>query len=194
MKLPTVQILPFLFLLACHIPFKTMTAQPVLAAGRDTTRLTPQHRDSVASTSSGVDTVVTYLAKDSIVYSISTRLMKLYGKSELRYQAIGLKAERVDVNWDTSTLSAQGIPDTSSKTGKKAIGAPVLVDGGETYNGSQIGYNFRTQKGRISVGDTEIEQGYYHGEEIKKVERDVIYVAGGRYTTCIRTTISTAPG
>jgi lipopolysaccharide assembly outer membrane protein LptD (OstA) len=184
MKLPTVQILPFLFLLACHIPFKTMTAQPVLAAGRDTTRLTPQHRDSVASTSSGVDTVVTYLAKDSIVYSISTRLMKLYGKSELRYQAIGLKAERVDVNWDTSTLSAQGIPDTSSKTGKKAIGAPVLVDGGETYNGSQIGYNFRTQKGRISVGDTEIEQGYYHGEEIKKVERDVLYVAGGRYTTC----------
>ncbi|TSA20797.1 LPS-assembly protein LptD [bacterium] len=184
MKLPTVQILPFLFLLACLIPFKTLTAQSVLVAERDTTRATSRERDSLASTTSGVDTVVTYLAKDSIVYSMSTRLMNLYGKSELRYQAIGLKAERVDVNWDTSTLNAQGIPDTSSKTGKKVIGAPVLVDGGETYNGSRIGYNFRTQKGKISVGDTEIEQGYYHGEEIKKVERDVLYVAGGRYTTC----------
>ncbi|MDP2883806.1 MAG: putative LPS assembly protein LptD [Ignavibacteria bacterium] len=184
MKLPTVQILPFLFLLACHIPFKTLTAQSLVVAERDTTRATSQDRDSVASTTSGVDTVVTYLAKDSIVYSMSTRLMNLYGKSELRYQAIGLKAERVDVNWDTSTLNAQGIPDTSGKTGKKVIGAPVLVDGGETYNGSRIGYNFRTQKGKISVGDTEIEQGYYHGEEIKKVERDVLYVAGGRYTTC----------
>jgi lipopolysaccharide assembly outer membrane protein LptD (OstA) len=59
-----------------------------------------------------------------------------------------------------------------------------MVDGGETYNGSRIGYNFRTQKGKITLGETEIEKGYYHGEAIKKVEKDVLYVAGGRYTTC----------
>lgn len=128
--------------------------------------------------------MVTYLAKDSIVYSMSTRLMNLYGKSELKYRSIGLKAERIGVNWDTATLNAEGIPDTSSKTAKKSIGTPVLVDGGETYNGFRIGYNFRTQKGKITVGDTQIEQGYYHGEAIKKIERDVLFVAGGRYTTC----------
>ncbi len=161
-----------------------LQAQTALSTRPDTTRIPAPARDTVASAPSGVDTVVTYLAKDSIVYSMSTRFMNLYGKSELRYRTIGLKAERVDVNWDNATLSAQGIPDTSSKTVKKMIGSPVMIDGGETYNGNRIGYNFRTQKGKISVGDTEIEQGYYHGEAIKKVEKDVLYVEGGRYTTC----------
>ncbi len=115
---------------------------------------------------------------------MSTRYMNLYGKSELSYRTIGLKAERVDVNWDSATLNAHGITDTSSKAAGKTLGAPVLIDGGETYNGVRIGYNFRTQKGKITLGETEIEQGYYHGEAIKKVDKDVLFVAGGRYTTC----------
>jgi len=133
---------------------------------------------------SGVDTVVTYSAGDSIVYSMRTRFMNLYGKSDLKYRTIGLKAERVNVNWNTATLSAEGVKDSTDSTGTKTVGPPVLIDGGETYNGSRIGYNFRSQRGKIIVGDTEIEQGYYHGEAIKKIEKDVLYVAGGRYTTC----------
>jgi lipopolysaccharide assembly outer membrane protein LptD (OstA) len=161
-----------------------LQAQTAPSTRPDTTRIPVAARDTVASPPSGVDTVVTYLAKDSIVYSMSTRLMNLYGKSELRYRTIGLKAERVDVNWDNATLNAQGIPDTSAKAVKKMIGSPVMIDGGETYNGSGIGYNFKTQKGKISIGNTEIEQGYFHGEAIKKVDRDVLYIEGGRYTTC----------
>jgi len=133
---------------------------------------------------SGVDTVVTYSAADSIVYSMSTRFMNMYGQSDLKYRTIGLKAERVDVNWATATLMAQGVKDAADTTGKKFIGLPILVDGDETYNGHRVAYNFRTQKGKITLGDTEIEQGYYHGEAIKKIEKDVLYVEGGRYTTC----------
>ncbi|MEX0602126.1 MAG: putative LPS assembly protein LptD, partial [Bacteroidota bacterium] len=47
-----------------------------------------------------------------------------------------------------------------------------------------MSYNFRTQKGKITVANTEIEEGYYRGEQIKKVERDVLFVEDGRYTTC----------
>ncbi len=161
-----------------------MQAQTALSSRPDTTKTPASPRDTVASAPSGVDTVVTYIAKDSIVYSMSTRFMNLYGKSELRYRTMGLKAERVDVNWDNATLRAIGIPDTSAKSVKKVIGSPVMNDGGETYKGSRIAYNFKTQKGKISIGDTEIEAGYYHGEAIKKVDRDVMYVEGGRYTTC----------
>jgi lipopolysaccharide assembly outer membrane protein LptD (OstA) len=184
MKLPSIQKSLFTLLLGCFAILQTLPAQTSAQAQRDTTLVVPSARDTVASSKSGVDTVVTYLAKDSIVYSMSTRLMNLYGKSEVRYRAIGLKAERVDVNWDSATLSAQGIPDTSKKKEKKFIGTPILIDGGETYNGFRIGYNFRTQKGKITVGETEIENGYYHGEAIKKIEPDVLFVAGGRYTTC----------
>ena len=135
-------------------------------------------------TSSGVDTVVTYSARDSIIYSMRTRYMYLYGKTELTYQAIGLKAERTTVNWDTSILTAHGVVDSTDSTGAKKIGAPVLRDGGEEYNGSTVSYNFRTKKGKIKVADTEMDKGYYHGEEIKKTEPEVLYVADGRYTTC----------
>lgn len=184
MKLPTFyKLLIVLVICLCLADASRSQALPPL--GRDTSNVRqPAARDSVVSTKSGVDTVVTYLAKDSIVYSLNTRFMNLYGKSELKYRTIGLKAERVDVNWDSATLNAVGIPDTARSAKKKFIGSPVLVDGGETYNGSRIGYNFRTQKGKITLGETEIEKGYYHGEAIKKVEKDVLYVAGGRYTTC----------
>lgn len=140
--------------------------------------------DTLRTPPSGVDTLVVYSAKDSIIYSMRTKFMNLYGKSELRYRAIGLKAEQVSVNWNTATLSARGIKDTTDKEGKKLIGAPVMQDGGESYDGKAISYNFRTKRGKINVGETEIEQGYYYGEAIKKIEPDVLFVADGRYTTC----------
>ena len=140
--------------------------------------------DSTSRSSSGVDTVVNYSARDSIVYSMRTRFMDLYGKTDLQYQTLGLKAERTSVNWNTMTLSAKGIADTADKSGKKKIGLPVMKDGSEVYNGSQISYNFHSKKGKINVGETEMDNGYYHGEEIKKDGPDVLYVADGRFTTC----------
>lgn len=110
--------------------------------------------------------------------------MKLYGKAETKYRSIDLQAARVAVNWDTGTLTAEGIIDTADTTKQKYAGLPIFKDGGETYNGFKISYNFRTQRGKIDVGETEIEQGYYHGEEIKKIDTDVLFVADGRYTTC----------
>jgi lipopolysaccharide assembly outer membrane protein LptD (OstA) len=140
--------------------------------------------DSVKNSSKGVDTVVAYSAADSITYSLSNRMMTLYGKGDIKYKTIELKAERIDMNWDTAILNARGVPDSADTTGKKLKGLPILIDGGEQYNGFTISYNFKTQKGKITLGETEIEKGYYHGEDIKKVESDVLFVKDGRYTTC----------
>ena len=137
MRLPTFHKLLVLSVV-CLCLSEVLRAQSLQSASRDTLNVPQPVRDTIASNKSGVDTVVTYLAKDSIVYSLNTRFMNLYGRSELKYRTIGLKAERVDVNWDSATLSALGIPDTSDKTKKKYIGNPVLVDGGETYMLSEL--------------------------------------------------------
>ena len=168
-------------LLASFLAFVPIQAQET-APVPDTLRTVLT--DTLSSGASGVDTLVVYSAKDSIVYSMRTKFMNLYGKSELQYRAIGLKAERVQVNWNTATLSAGGVKDTTDKEGKKLVGAPVMVDGDEAYDGKVIRYNFRTKRGKISVAETEIEDGYYHGSAIKKVGKDVLFVADGRYTTC----------
>lgn len=154
-------------------------------------------RDTVSRKVSGVDTVVTYSSMDSIVYSLSTRNMTLFGKGDIKYREMRLKAEEVDINWDTAIMNARGVPDTSDTAKATTIppagkqqpeqkyrGTPVMVDGGEEYRGFKLSYNFKTQKGKIDVGDTEIDRGYYHGEAIKKVAKDVLFVEDGRYTTC----------
>ena len=162
--------------------FCCLLTAPCQALAQQTDTTQTAAADSVNARNSGVDTLVVYSAKDSIVYSLRTRFMNLYGNSEMQYLALGLKAERVGINWDTSTLLANGIPDTSKPD--SAVGLPVMKDGSETYNGERVTYNFRTKRGKIMVGKTEIENGRYRGDEIKKIESSTLYVEDGIYTTC----------
>ncbi|MBI4418747.1 MAG: LPS-assembly protein LptD [Ignavibacteriales bacterium] len=145
----------------------------------DTSAIIPP---DTARRASGLDTLVTYQASDSISYSLRTRYMNLYGKGELHYRTIKLAADRVAINWDTATLTAEGVADSLGEFS----GLPVLNDAGEVYDGFRIAYNFQSKKGKIDRGETVLEGGYYHGTNIKKVGRDVLYVSSGRYTTCDR--------
>jgi len=137
-----------------------------------------------AESPSGIDSVVVYSAADSVHYALQNRTMFLHGKGDIAYRELGLKAEAIDINWETALLSARGVADTSDSAGTRRKGEPILIDGNETYNGSVVTYNFRTKKGKIDLGKTEIEQGLYYGSAIKKVDTDVLYVASGRFTTC----------
>ena len=160
----------------------------------DTSRPTTLRSDTVRSDSAraaldssrvkGIDTLVTYSSTDSIVYEFSTKTMSLFGKGQIKYRELQLTADRTDIDWSRSVMTARGIPDTSDTTGKKFKGTPDMEDGSEVYHGHELSYNFQTKKGRIDVANTTIDQGYYHGDEIKKVERDVLFVEDGRYTTC----------
>jgi lipopolysaccharide assembly outer membrane protein LptD (OstA) len=141
----------------------------------DTTRL---------QSPSGIDSVVTYTAVDSIIYDIPRRTMYSRGKATIGYKELGLKADQVDINWNTAVLLARGSVDSTDTTGRLMKGIPDLIDGGETYHGSEIAYNFRTKRGRVDLGKTEIEKGLYYGDAIKKVESDVLFVEHGRFTTC----------
>ncbi len=162
------------------VPGDSIASRPEFLAG-DTLRAAGDTTSSVK----GIDTLVTYTCADSIVYSMSTKTMALYNRSDIKYARMGLQAERIDINWNTSVMTAHGISDTSADSSKKKYkGLPVMKDGGEEFHGFELGYNFKTKKGKIDLGDTKMDQGYYHGEDIKKVEPDVLFVAAGRYTTC----------
>jgi len=148
-------------------------------------------RDDFVET--GVDTVVAYTAQDSVVYSVPERKMRLYNEGDIRYRRMQLRAARITFDWDRSELFAEGVEkDTvvegtlSSSRGIKNLytGLPVMRDGPEEYEGHTIAYNFETQRGRMTLTDTEIEQGYYHGKTAKKMENDVLFLADGWYTTC----------
>ncbi len=169
--------------LACF-PYAVLTGQSL----NDSLRVpvdTVQQIAAIDTTSrSDVDTVVSYSATDSIAFSPVTRFMKMYGKGNIEYRETKLKAERVDINWNTSTLVAYGIKDSTDSTKKKMKGNPIMSDGGENYTGARIAYNFKSRRGKIVLAESEMAGAYYYGEEIRKMDKDILFVSGGRYTTC----------
>ncbi len=152
----------------------------------DTARSADTTAVAAAGTPAGIDSIVAYTAQDSVVYSLSSRTMYLYGKGTIRYRAFSITSENIDINWTTSVLNAYGVPDTSDTTAGKLRGTPDLVDGGESYRGKQVSYNFRSKRGRIVLAATEMDKGFYYGDEIKKVGPRDLFVGDGRFTTCDR--------
>jgi len=154
------------------------------SVSRDSVRVAPADTLVPPVSRSGIDTVVTYTAADSIVYALPSRMMNIFGKGTIRYREIGLKADRINVNWTTALLTATGAPDTADTTGRRMRGLPELQDGAEAYGGSIVKYNFKSRKGAIDLGKTEMEKSFYYGEKIKKVDEGVLFVSSGRFTSC----------
>ena len=146
-------------------------------------------QDSLKNPSGGIDSVVAYTANDSIVFTFDDKQMMLYGKSDVKYKDLNLNSERIDVNWNTNDIEAYGVLDSAKALSTDSLkqrysGTPVMKEGSDTYEGWKIAYNFKTQKGRVTLGETSEDQGYYHGEQIKKVDKDVMFISNGFYTTC----------
>ena len=161
-------------------PSRQDTTNTILKS--DTSKISQKVAADTSTTKEEIDSVVTYSAADSVVYSIGDRQMMLYKKGEMNYKDFKLNAGQIDINWDTSILTAQGRKDSADKT----VELPVFNDGGETYKSTHVAYDFKTQKGRVNVANTEIDKNYYHGQLIKKFGKDVLFIDNGRFTTCDR--------
>ncbi len=158
-------------------------ADSVTVRGKAPTDSTKRNENVVADSTksaAAIDSIVTYSAADSIVYSLSNREMTLYDKGQLQYKDFKLNAGHVAINWDTSILTAKGVKDTSNKM----VQEPIFTQAGETYDGSKMEYDFKSQKGRVNVANTEIDNSYYHGELIKKYAKNAMYIKNGTFTTC----------
>ncbi len=126
-----------------------------------------------------INSPVHYKALDSIVYDIETKMLYLYGNAEMKYDKTQVNAERVAFDWNTQTLSANGIDSLDKK-----VGTPVLVQEGKTYEAKKMEYNFRTQKGKIYHVVTEDNGAFIHSEIVKKSKDNSWLSYKAKYTTC----------
>lgn len=131
-----------------------------------------------------VDDVVTATATDSLTFDIRNKKMYIYGSGELKYKQTFLKSGKILVDFPTNELEAFGIIDTSDTTGQKLVQTPELTEAGDTYQGSSIKYNFKNQRGFISLAKNETEGQTYSGQRVKKVDKDIYFIEDGIYTTC----------
>ncbi len=129
---------------------------------------------------SEIEDVITYKASDSIVYDMNTKKMFLYNGSDVKYQKIKLKADLIDFDWNTYTLTSQGVTDSAGNL----KGTPVFEDDGKEYKAKKMKYNFKTKKGIVFEVVTKEGDAYVHSETVKKNEHDEWFGLASKYTTC----------
>lgn len=144
------------------------------------------------TSSVGLDTILDYNA--SIVdVRVPGKKIFLIGKAEVKYKTMHLSAEKITLDWDTNLITAEGVADTvyvpSETPGDSVMkvvwrGLPTLSDAGDVMHGSKMIYNYKTEKGRVVQGRTEFEGGYYTGESMKRISKEIINISNGYFTSC----------
>ncbi|MBL0310800.1 MAG: hypothetical protein IPP77_14340 [Bacteroidetes bacterium] len=127
-----------------------------------------------------ISEIITYHAEDSIVYDMETKKMFLYNQADLVYGKIKLKANLVNFDWTTSTLSSEGTPDSTGRM----VGTPVFSENDKEYEAKRMAYNFKTKRGKVYEVITKEGDAYIHSSEVKKNEFDEWYGLKSKYTTC----------
>ena len=123
---------------------------------------------------------IDYSAADSIVYDMEHHKTYIYHTGNVKYKTYTLKADFIIFDWDTKTLMAKIVTDS---TGKK-LAAPYFEDGDDHLTGDTVSYAFGTKKGKIYDFKTQQGDGYVHFEEAKKTNDNQYYGKTGYYTTC----------
>ena len=131
---------------------------------------------------SSLDAPAFTAARDSIIEDFSNGQKKIYyyGDVSVEYGNMKLTADYMEYDLDNQTLYARGTRDTSGVI----TGAPVMEQGGSSYEMEEVRYNFKTQKARITNMLTQEQEGTLHGKNIKMMPDRSINITKGKYTVC----------
>jgi lipopolysaccharide assembly outer membrane protein LptD (OstA) len=129
---------------------------------------------------SDLEQQVIYSAKDSAVFIPSKNLLRLRGDAKVDYGKDKLGAEVIIFDMEKSNLEAKAMQDSSGNY----YGFPKYNQQENEYYAKQLTFNFKTKKGVISAGETELSEGFYFGEKIKRINDREIFIQNGFYTTC----------
>ncbi len=121
-------------------------------------------------------------AAQSVDYRFDEDTILFLGDAKIRYGKMTLTAEKITLRIQDDMIFAEGIPDSAGKP----IGTPVFREGTEEIRGLRMTYNIKTKTGAVVSGKTAFEKGFYRGECIRQMGKDVLGVSRGIYTTCDR--------
>ncbi|MBN1406202.1 MAG: LPS-assembly protein LptD [Calditrichaceae bacterium] len=113
-------------------------------------------------------------------------IIQLSGNAKMEYQDMTLTAAHIKIDRQTNTLYAQGSPDSvDADSNLVYTSTPVFTEkGDEPMHGDFIEYNFKIKRGKITMGTTKMDPGYYKGEQINKIGEKTLLVKTGYFTSC----------
>ncbi|HOK15118.1 MAG TPA: hypothetical protein PK007_09395 [Candidatus Kapabacteria bacterium] len=134
------------------LPTQEITNQDDKAKVLDSLRqaFTQKPADERVKSPSGIDSLVTFFAKDTAIFRLSSKTMRLVGKSKIDFKVQQLNAEIIEIDFENSILRAKWGLDSNNRR----YGFPRFSDAGEIFFGEEITYNFKTKRGKIVAGET----------------------------------------
>lgn len=123
---------------------------------------------------------VNYEAEDSVVVLIEEKKIILYGKTRTAYEDVILNAPKVEIDQQTSIVTAVYETDSLGRVITRA----QFEQGMNRFESDTIQFNFKTQRGITKNTITKQDEFFIHGARIKKVDESTVFIAGGRFTTC----------
>jgi len=123
---------------------------------------------------------------DIVSLSRSKNKIYLYGNALVKYENITLAAARIEVNQNENTLFAEGVIDTVDTLGNPIYkDTPVFTEvGEEPMHGNTLRYDFKSKRGKIVYGKTQMSPGYYKGQDIFKISDKSLLIRDGYFTSC----------
>ncbi|MCF7912569.1 MAG: hypothetical protein K9M99_08580 [Candidatus Cloacimonetes bacterium] len=111
-----------------------------------------------------------FYAADSGAYWTDREIISLMGKASIKYHTSSITADTITVK----------LKDNQAFT----LGNSMLKDNNQLALGDEISYDLETKWGIIINGAAKFEQGYYYGEEIRKIDKKTYDIDNGLFTTC----------
>lgn len=138
-----------------------------------------------ATAETGLDTLIFYGA-DTTEGTLSQSTVILTSNAWVKYRGMEITAAKIIINQPLKLMTAEAIPDSLDSLGRVARykGIPKFSEGGESFTGQKMEYNFDTRRGRVVLGETKMQDGIYYGENIRKIGDNTLYIRQGRFTTC----------
>jgi len=123
---------------------------------------------------------IEFQSNDSIHINLRTKSVRLRGEAQIVTEGRTLQSEIITIDLGNKVMNAKGIEDDNGNI----FGFPSFEEDGEEYVGKTIKYNYQTNRGTISMGETALGEGFYYGEKIKRISDNEFFIRNGYYTTC----------
>ena len=123
---------------------------------------------------SKVDSTVYYEA-EYIDYIIQAEQSILKKQAQVDYGDTSIESGNIIVDWDTNMLDADYAYETY----------PIVSRGGESpMIGESMKFDLINKKGVIKKGNTNFDDGFYHGATIQREDPNVFHMFDSKYTSC----------
>jgi len=177
----------FVVLLLLCVCLSRVRAQPDTTRRVDTLGLPPdttaRSSDTVRTTMhrSQVDTTILYSARDSIRSDIRRKIIRLWGDAVVVNGDMRLEAAYIEIDYGQNLLLARSRYDS---TLRRHVGVPLFRDAQQEVSAEELAYNFKTRQASLKAAESKLEDAFYYGAAIRKVDDNTFFIKDGVYTTC----------